>query len=101
MVKNHRNRADSFRGPLAAGRQSGNYSTPGSYRPSTCQPERTVTTTAQQVVRKFQVEKKIFQELLEVKKYQIRVGKSNEAVLVKRLVKNYNKVRFPDTPRVV
>ena len=29
MVKSHRNRADSFRGPLAAGRQSGNYSTPG------------------------------------------------------------------------
>ena len=31
MVKNHRNRADSFRGPLAAGRQSGNYSTPDSH----------------------------------------------------------------------
>ena len=28
MVKSHRNRADSFRGPLAAGRQSGNYFTP-------------------------------------------------------------------------
>ena len=51
-----------------------------------------MTTTAQQVVSKLQVEKKIFQELLEMKKYQIRVGRSNEAVLVKRLVKNYNKV---------
>ena len=53
-----------------------------------------MTTTAQQLVRKCQVEKKIFQELLEMKKYQIRVGRSNEAVLVKRLVKNYNKVRM-------
>ena len=45
------------------------------------------------MVRKFQVEQKIFQDLLEMKKYQIRVGKSNEAVLVKRLIKNFNKVR--------
>ena len=51
-----------------------------------------MTTTAQQLVRKCQVEKKIFQELLEMKKYQIRAGRSNEAVLVKRLIKNYNKV---------
>ena len=55
---------------------------------------RTVTTTAQQLVRKCAVEKKIFQELLEMKKYQIRAGRSNEAVLVKRLIKNYNKVRL-------
>ena len=53
-----------------------------------------MTTTAQQLVRKCQVEKKIFQELLEMKKYQIRAGRSNEAVLVKRLIKNYNKVRI-------
>ena len=39
------------------------------------------------------MEQKIFQDLLEMKKYQIRVGKSNEAVLVKRLIKNFNKVR--------
>ena len=29
MVKSHRNHTDSFRGPLAAGRQSGNHFTPG------------------------------------------------------------------------
>ena len=40
------------------------------------------------------MEQKIFQDLLEMKKYQIRVGKSNEAVLVKRLIKNFNKVRL-------
>ena len=64
-----------------------------SVRPHTSHSQRTVTTKAQQVVRKFQVEQKIFQDLLEMKKYQIRVGKSNEAVLVKRLIKNFNKVR--------
>ena len=37
------------------------------------------------------MEKRIFQELLEMKKFQIREGKSNEAVLVKRLAERYNK----------
>ena len=37
------------------------------------------------------MEKRIFQELLEMKKFQIRVGRSNEAVLVKRLAERYNK----------
>ena len=67
-------------------------------RPQTCELGRTVTTTAQQLVRKCQVEKKIFQELLEMKKYQIRAGRSNETVLVKRLIKNYNKVRIVPFP---
>ena len=34
---------------------------------------------------RYQVERKIFEELLELKRMQIRAGRANEQVLVKRL----------------
>ena len=64
-----------------------------SNRPKTSAEARksAVTQTVQKILRRYQVEKRIFQELLEMKKYQIRVGRSNEAVLVKRLAERFNK----------
>ena len=37
------------------------------------------------------MERKIFEELLELKRMQIRAGRANEQVLVKRLSDNYTK----------
>lgn len=37
------------------------------------------------------MERRIFHELLELKRLQIRAGRSNEAVLVKRLVDDYRR----------
>ena len=60
-----------------------------SRRPTT---SSSVMVASQQRTRRFTVEKKIFHELLEMKKHQIRVGKFNEAVMVKRMSEKYNKV---------
>lgn len=40
---------------------------------------------------RYQVERRIFEELLELKRMQIRAGRANEQVLVKRLSDNYSK----------
>lgn len=40
---------------------------------------------------RYHLERRIFHELLELKRLQIRAGKSNEQVLVKRLVDEYKK----------
>jgi len=40
---------------------------------------------------RYHLERKIFQELLELKRLQIRAGKANEQVLVKRLADGYRK----------
>ena len=40
---------------------------------------------------RYQVERKIFEELLELKRMQIRAGRANEQVLVKRLSDKYSK----------
>nr|CAD7577598.1 unnamed protein product [Timema californicum] len=41
--------------------------------------------------KKYHLERRIFQELLELKRLQIRAGRANEQVLVKRLVDDYQK----------
>ena len=40
---------------------------------------------------RYQVERKIFEELLELKRMQIRAGRANEQLLVKRLSDKYSK----------
>uniref|UniRef100_A0A8D8Q1Z5 Ankyrin-2 n=1 Tax=Cacopsylla melanoneura TaxID=428564 RepID=A0A8D8Q1Z5_9HEMI len=50
-----------------------------------------VTQAVQQSMRKYHLERRIFHELLELKRLQIRAGKSNEQILVKRLVDEYKK----------
>ena len=45
---------------------------------------------SQHQVRRLQAEQKLFTELLEMKRQQIRVGRINEAVLVKRIADKYN-----------
>ncbi|CAH0384964.1 unnamed protein product [Bemisia tabaci] len=50
-----------------------------------------VTQAVQNSVRKYHLERRIFNELLELKRLQIRAGKSNEQVMVKRLVDEYKK----------
>ncbi|CAO1427649.1 unnamed protein product [Diamesa hyperborea] len=51
----------------------------------------TVTQSIQKNIRRYYMERKIFQHLLELKSLQIRSSKSNEAVLVKRAVDDYHK----------
>ncbi|KAL7023364.1 hypothetical protein ACKWTF_012569 [Chironomus riparius] len=51
----------------------------------------TVTQSIQKNLRRYYMERKIFQHLLELKSLQIRSCKSNEAVLVKRAVDDYHK----------
>ncbi|KAG5672825.1 hypothetical protein PVAND_002915 [Polypedilum vanderplanki] len=51
----------------------------------------TVTQSIQKNIRRYYMERKIFQHLLELKSLQIRSCKSNEAVLVKRAVDDYHK----------
>ena len=49
-----------------------------------------VTNGAPANVKKYQLERRIFQELLELKRLQIRASKANEAVIVKQLSERYN-----------
>ncbi|CAL8089972.1 unnamed protein product [Orchesella dallaii] len=50
-----------------------------------------VTQAMQASMRKYNLERSIFQQLLELKRLQIRAGKANEQVLVKRLADTYKK----------
>ena len=49
-----------------------------------------ITTGAPASVKRYQIERRIFQELLELKRLQIRASKANEAVIVKQLSERYN-----------
>ena len=49
-----------------------------------------ITMSSQQMLRKYEVEKRIFQELAEMKRHQIRAGRANEAVMVKRIADQFN-----------
>ena len=49
-----------------------------------------VTSGAPANVKRYQIERRIFQELLELKRLQIRASKANEAVIVKQLSERYN-----------
>ncbi len=40
---------------------------------------------------RYQIERRIFQELLDLKRLQIRAGRANEHVLVKRMADEYSK----------
>ncbi|KAG4080011.1 hypothetical protein HA402_006323 [Bradysia odoriphaga] len=51
----------------------------------------TVTQSIQKNIRRYYMERKIFQHLLELKSLQIRSSKINESVLVKRAVDDYHK----------
>lgn len=44
-----------------------------------------------QNTKRYQLERKIFQELQDLKRCQIRSGRNNEPVLVKRLVEKFRK----------
>ncbi|KAK4884489.1 hypothetical protein RN001_000760 [Aquatica leii] len=50
-----------------------------------------VTQTIQSNIRRYHLERKIFQHLLDLKRLQIRSGQHNEAVLVKRAIDAYHK----------
>ncbi|XP_066996041.2 uncharacterized protein [Anabrus simplex] len=50
-----------------------------------------VTQAVQNSMRKYHMERRIFQQLLELKRLQIRAGRANENVLVKRLVDDYRR----------
>ncbi|XP_014247327.1 ankycorbin [Cimex lectularius] len=50
-----------------------------------------VTQAVQYSVRKYHLERRIFHQLLELKRLQIRAGRASEAVLVKRLVDDYRR----------
>ncbi|XP_041969106.1 ankycorbin [Aricia agestis] len=52
---------------------------------------RSVTQRIQTNMRRYYCERKIFQHLLELKRLQIRSSKTNESVLVKRAIDEYNK----------
>ncbi|XP_049878013.1 protein phosphatase 1 regulatory subunit 12A isoform X2 [Pectinophora gossypiella] len=52
---------------------------------------KSVTQRIQTNMRRYYCERKIFQHLLELKRLQIRTSKTNEAVLVKRAIEEYNK----------
>ncbi|KAJ8963274.1 hypothetical protein NQ318_018741 [Aromia moschata] len=49
-----------------------------------------VTQSIQNNIRRYHLERKIFQHLLELKRLQIRAGQHNEAVLVKRAIDAYH-----------
>ncbi|KAL1500744.1 hypothetical protein ABEB36_006189 [Hypothenemus hampei] len=49
-----------------------------------------VTRNIQNNIRRYHLERKIFQHLLDLKRNQIRAGQHNEAVLVKRAIDQYN-----------
>ncbi|XP_031357739.1 uncharacterized protein LOC116181499 [Photinus pyralis] len=50
-----------------------------------------VTQTIQSNIRRYHLERKIFQHLLDLKRLQIRSGQHNEAVLVKRAIDAYHR----------
>ncbi|XP_023216625.1 inversin-B-like isoform X2 [Centruroides sculpturatus] len=52
---------------------------------------RSITQQIQQSLRKYQLERKLFQELQELKHHQIRSGRANESIVVKRLVERYRR----------
>ncbi|CAH0756291.1 unnamed protein product [Diatraea saccharalis] len=52
---------------------------------------KSVTQRIQTNMRRYYCERKIFQHLFELKRLQIRTSKTNEAVLVKRAIDEYNK----------
>lgn len=52
---------------------------------------KSVTQRIQTNMRRYYCERKIFQHLLDLKRLQIRTSKTNEAVLVKRAIEEYNK----------
>ncbi|KAL4709384.1 hypothetical protein ACJJTC_013673 [Scirpophaga incertulas] len=52
---------------------------------------KSVTQRIQTNMRRYYCERKIFQHLFELKRLQIRTSKTNEAVLVKRAIDDYNK----------
>ena len=52
--------------------------------------EQQITSGAPENVQRYQIERRIFQELLELKRLQIRASKANEAVIVKQLSERYN-----------
>ncbi|CAH0550681.1 unnamed protein product [Brassicogethes aeneus] len=51
---------------------------------------KTVTQTIQTNIRRYHLERKIFQQLLELKRFQIRSNQHNEAMLVKRAIDQYH-----------
>ncbi|XP_021945182.2 ankycorbin isoform X3 [Folsomia candida] len=53
-----------------------------------------VTQAMQASMRKYNLERMIFHELLELKRVQMRAGKANEQLLVKRLAENYKRAGF-------
>ncbi|KAJ9574723.1 hypothetical protein L9F63_008093, partial [Diploptera punctata] len=83
--------ARSARGVSRGGRGRGRIPRP--CRTDDEQPLTTVSVTqaVQNSMRKYHLERRIFQELLELKRLQIRAGRANEQVLVKRLVDDYHK----------
>ena len=52
---------------------------------------RAVSLCSLYLFHRYQVERRIFEELLELKRMQIRAGRANEQVLVKRLSDKYSK----------
>ena len=66
-------------------------------RPVTSRMSRSFSVTSQwtlQRMRRCQAEQTILGQLTEMKRHQIRVGRYSEAVSVKRIAENYNKVRW-------
>ena len=65
-------------------------------RPVTSRTSRSssVTQWTQQRMRRCRAEQLILGQLAEMKRHQIRVGRFSEAVSVKRIAENYNKVRW-------
>ncbi|XP_063232141.1 uncharacterized protein LOC134536319 [Bacillus rossius redtenbacheri] len=58
-----------------------------------------VTRAVQNSMRKYHLERQIFQELLELKRLQIRAGRANEQVLVKRLADEFAKTGVDFGPK--
>ena len=60
-------------------------------RPHTSGEAPSIALHVQNSLRKYQMERKIFEELLELKRQQIRAGRANEQLLVKRMSDKYDK----------
>ena len=60
-------------------------------RPHTSGEAPSIALHVQNSLRKYQMERKIFEELLELKRLQIQAGRANEQLLVKRLSDSYSK----------
>ncbi|CAG2159100.1 unnamed protein product [Oppiella nova] len=50
-----------------------------------------ITQTVEKSLRKYQLERKLFEELHDLKRFQIRSGRSNEILMVKRLIDKFRK----------